>query len=48
MKKVMFAIVSVATLYACGCSCLPPIPKLSCCGAGVLVDLLTLLMGGAA
>lgn len=43
MKNVMFAIVSVATLfYACGCSCLP---NVNCCTAGVLVDLLSLLMG---
>ncbi len=45
MKKAMFAIVSMVTLYSCGCGCMPPIPKISCCAAGVLVDLLTLLMG---
>jgi len=42
MKKVMFAIVSAATLFGCGCGCLP---KVSCCTAGVLVDLLELLLG---
>lgn len=39
--KVAFVLVSMATtLWACGCSgCLPKIP---CCWAGVLVDLLGL------
>jgi len=45
MKKVMFAIVSAGTLYACGCGCMP---KIGCCTAGVLVDLLALLMGATA
>ncbi|MGQ9650364.1 MAG: hypothetical protein ACUVXJ_09665 [Phycisphaerae bacterium] len=45
MKKVMFAIVSAATLFGCGCGWLP---KVSCCTAGVLVDLLSLLMGAGA
>ncbi|NLE61144.1 MAG: hypothetical protein GX616_22580 [Planctomycetes bacterium] len=44
MKKVMFAIVSVGTVFACGCC----MPKLGCCTAGVLVDLLALLMGATA
>ncbi|MGQ9650362.1 MAG: hypothetical protein ACUVXJ_09655 [Phycisphaerae bacterium] len=41
MKRVMFAIVSAATLFACGCC----MPNISCCTAGVLVDLLDLLLG---
>jgi len=44
MKKVMFAIVSVGTVFACGCC----MPNVNCCTAGVLVDLLELLMGATA
>jgi hypothetical protein len=49
MKKVAFAIATMmGTMWACGCSpCNLSIPKLSCCSAGVLVDLLTLLLGTA-
>jgi hypothetical protein len=45
MKKAMFAIVSAATLYACGCGCMPPIPKLSCCWVSALADLIGVLGG---
>jgi hypothetical protein len=42
MKKAMFAIVTMAaTVFACGCPC--GIPKIPCCWAGNLIDLLGLL-----